>query len=153
MSNVIEITDTNIDHHVKKHSILVVDAWAVWCPSCLMIAPLIDDLATEMKGVTFGKVDVDKNRNLPVKYSIMSIPTMLVFKNGELAGRIAGSMPKVALTRKIEEIINASEAQKFRSLRKDKIAEEKIRASHENRKEEVISHEDKNPQAQPPAGA
>jgi len=100
----IEMTDADIDEHIKKYETLVIDCWAPWCGPCRMIHPIIEELAVEMKGkVVFGKLNVDENQSTALKYNIMSIPSLLVFKNGDLADVIIGAMPKQMLKPKIEK--------------------------------------------------
>ena len=78
--------------------------WATWCGPCKMIAPIIEELAVEMEGkVKIFKMDVDSNPNVPIEYGIRSIPTLLIFKNGELADTIVGAVPK----KQIVERLNA----------------------------------------------
>ena len=99
----ISVTDATFDDTVKKYSLVVVDCWAPWCGPCRMIGPVIEDLAKEMKGkIAFGKLNVDENQAISMKYKIMSIPTLLVFKNGNLVDRIVGAMPKDMLKQKLE---------------------------------------------------
>lgn len=99
----LHVTDETLDAVVAKYDTVVVDCWAVWCGPCLMIAPVLEELAKEMKGkVVFAKLNVDENQNTAMKYQIMSIPTLLVFKNGKLIDRIIGAMPKPILKAKIE---------------------------------------------------
>ena len=98
----IKITDADFDDAVKKYDTLVVDCWAPWCGPCRMITPVIDELAKEMHGkVVFGKLNVDENPMTSVKHQIMSIPTLLVFKNGDLVDRLVGALPKEALKEKL----------------------------------------------------
>ena len=99
----LEITDADFDENTKKYGTIVVDCWAPWCGPCKMIHPIIDELAKEMKGqVVFGKLNVDNNKATAEKYGIMSIPSLLVFKDGKLVDRIVGAMPKPMLKSKIE---------------------------------------------------
>ena len=99
----IKVTDADIDEAVKKYTTMVVDCWAPWCGPCHMVAPIIEELAKEMQGkIVFGKLNVDENPATSAKHQIMSIPTLLVFKNGNLADRIVGAMPKEILKQKIE---------------------------------------------------
>jgi thioredoxin 1 len=94
----INITDADIDENIRKYQTVAVDCWAPWCGPCRMVGPVIEDLAKEMQGkIVFGKLNVDENRATSAKYGIMSIPTLLVFKNGELVDRIIGAMPKEML--------------------------------------------------------
>ena len=98
----LHVTDADFDEHVKKYDTIVVDCWAPWCSPCLMITPLIEELAKEMQGkIAFGKLNVDENQTTSMKYKIMSIPTLLVFKNGNLVDRIVGVVPKDALKQKL----------------------------------------------------
>ncbi len=98
----IHITDADMDENIKKYQTVVIDCWAPWCGPCRMVGPVIEDLAKEMQGkIVFGKLNVDENRATSAKYGIMSIPTLLVFKNGELVDRIVGAMPKEMLKAKL----------------------------------------------------
>ena len=86
----------NIVINGKKEAI--VDFWAVWCGPCKMLAPTIEALADELDGkIAVGKVDVDENRELAIKYGVMSIPTVIYFKNGEEAARLIGVQSKEKL--------------------------------------------------------
>ena len=98
----LEVTDSNFGETVKKGGLVVVDCWAAWCAPCRMIGPVIEELAKDYAGrILFGKLNVDSNREVPLEYQIMSIPTILVFKDGELVDRIMGAMPKRLLEQKI----------------------------------------------------
>ena len=99
----LRVTDADIDEHIKKYQTIVIDCWAPWCGPCRMVGPVIEDLAKEMQGkIVFGKLNVDENPQTSAKHQIMSIPTMLVFKNGELVDRLVGALPKDALKAKLE---------------------------------------------------
>jgi thioredoxin 1 len=99
----LELTDADIDEHIHKYDTLVVDCWAPWCGPCRVIHPIIEELAIEMKGkIVFGRLNVDENQATSIKYNIMSIPSLLVFKNGKLVDVIIGAMPKQILKPKIE---------------------------------------------------
>jgi thioredoxin 1 len=99
----IHIDDSNIDSTVKKYPVMVVDCWAPWCGPCRMVGPVVEELAKQMKGkVVFGKLNVDENRGISMKYGIMSIPTLLMFKNGKLIDTFIGAMPEPILKAKIE---------------------------------------------------
>jgi len=93
---VIIINQDNFDKIIKK-GIVVVDFWATWCHPCLRQAPIVGELSTEMKKVTFGKVNVDKNRAISGKFGIRSIPTLIIFKDGVEQERIIGLHDKVTL--------------------------------------------------------
>lgn len=97
------ITDADIDEAIQKYDTIVVDCWAPWCGPCRMVAPVIEELAKEMQGkVVFGKLNVDENPTTSAKHQIMSIPTLLVFKNGNLVDRLVGAYPKDELKKKLE---------------------------------------------------
>jgi len=98
----IEVTDVTFKETIQNHSLVVVDCWAAWCAPCRMVAPIIDEMARDYAGkILFGKLNVDENREVATQYEIMSIPTLLVFKNGQLVDRIVGAMPRQMLEPKI----------------------------------------------------
>ncbi len=102
----LKVTDANFREAVEKYPFFVVDCWAEWCGPCKMIAPIIHELAIEQRGkMVFGKLNTEENVVIPAEFDIRSIPTMLVFKNGELADRIVGAMPKEALQAKLEALM------------------------------------------------
>ena len=92
--NTVEITDSTFENIVTDDSFVVVDCWAPWCGPCRMIGPVIDALSEEYSNVTFGKLNTDENMEIPRRFGIMAIPTLLFFKNGELVERITGVVPK-----------------------------------------------------------
>lgn len=99
----IEVTDTTFTNMIQSHPIVVVDCWAPWCGPCFMIAPIIEELAGDYAGkIVFGKLNVDENRRVAMQHQIMSIPTLLVFKDGKLVDRIIGAMPRQMLEQRIE---------------------------------------------------
>jgi len=99
----ITMTDADMDEAVKKYGTIVVDCWAPWCGPCRMVGPIIEELAKEMQGkIVFGKLNVDENPVTSTKHQIMSIPTLLVFKNGALVDQIIGAMPKDVLKQKLD---------------------------------------------------
>jgi thioredoxin 1 len=83
----------------------VIDCWAAWCGPCRMLSPVIEDLAREQKDVAFGKLNVDENRATPMKYGIMSIPTLLYFKDGQLVDKTIGALPKPAIENRLVRIL------------------------------------------------
>jgi len=102
LSKPVELTDTTFRSVIKENQLVVVDCWAPWCAPCRMVSPIIEELAQEYAGkILFGKLNVDENRNVAMQYQLMSIPTMLVFKNGGLVDRIIGAMPKKILEPRI----------------------------------------------------
>ncbi len=104
MSKPVEVTDANFDEFVKKNPKVVVDCWAAWCAPCRMLGPIIDELAEEKTDVKFAKLDVDKNRAVPSKYGIMSIPTLLYFKDGQLVDKTLGALPKQAIESRLSNL-------------------------------------------------
>lgn len=101
----IEVSDANFDEMVKKYKNVAIDCWAPWCGPCLMIAPVIEGLAKELKGkIVFGKLNVDNNPKTAMRFNIMSIPTILLFKDGKLVDRIIGAMPKEFLVEKLRSV-------------------------------------------------
>jgi thioredoxin 1 len=98
----VEMADATFKEMIQNHSLVVVDCWAPWCGPCQMVAPVIKELARDYAGkILFGKLNVDKNPEASIQYGIMSIPTLLVFKNGKLVDRIIGAMPRQMLEPKI----------------------------------------------------
>ncbi len=98
----INVSDATFKEMIQNHSLVVVDCWAPWCAPCHMVAPVIEEMARDYAGrILFGKLNVDENREVATQYQIMSIPTLLVFKNGKLADRIVGAMPRQMLEPKI----------------------------------------------------
>ena len=98
----LKVTDADIEANIKKYPTMVIDCWAPWCSPCRMIGAIIEQLAKEMQGkIVFGKLNVDENPGTSMKYGIMSIPSLLVFKNGNLVDNIIGAMPKEMLKAKI----------------------------------------------------
>lgn len=94
----IEVTDSNFYEVVKSGGLVVVDCWAAWCAPCRIVSPIIGELAREYAGkILFGKLNVDLNRKIPMEYQIMSIPTILIFKDGKLVDRIIGARPRRVL--------------------------------------------------------
>lgn len=100
----LEITDATFEEVVlKSDKPVLVDFWAVWCGPCKMLAPVVSELSADFEGkAVVGKVDVDNNQEFASKYGIRNIPTVLVFKNGEVVGRQVGVAPKKAY----EDLIN-----------------------------------------------
>lgn len=99
----INVLDADIDETIKTYPLIVVDCWAVWCGPCRMIGPVVEELAKELKGkIVFGKLNVDENPQTSMKYNIMSIPTLLIFKNGLFVDRLIGAMPKEMLLQKLK---------------------------------------------------
>jgi thioredoxin 1 len=103
---VLEVLDANIKTLLAENSILVVDFWASWCGPCKMMLPVVEELAAEYEGrVPVGKLNVDENPETCEEYGIMSIPTLLFFKNGELVERIVGAARKNDVQKVIETLL------------------------------------------------
>lgn len=101
-------TDSNFDAEALKSDIpVVIDFWATWCGPCRMIAPIMEDLAEQYEGkVKIGKLDVDENQQVAIKYGVRSIPTVLIMKGGEIKDTIIGAVPKGTFVEKIEKVLN-----------------------------------------------
>jgi thioredoxin 1 len=100
----VEISDAGFLDFIREDPLTVVDCWAPWCGPCRMVGPVIDELAAEYKGkVAFGKLNTDDNQATALAHGIMSIPTLLFFKDGELVDRITGALPKPVLEEKLKE--------------------------------------------------
>ncbi len=101
----LEITDDNFEEKVMKaDKPVLLDFWAEWCGPCKAVAPILEDLAVDYEGkVYIGKVDVDTNRKVATKYQIRSIPTLLLFKNGEVVGQKVGAGSKAGLEEFLEK--------------------------------------------------
>jgi len=104
MGKAIEITDANFEQEVISSDVpVLIDFWAVWCAPCKMVAPIVEQIATEYRGkLKVGKLDVDNNRQTAMEYGIRSIPTLLVFAKGKVVEQIIGVVSKSHLVEKLE---------------------------------------------------
>ena len=100
------ITDGSFAAFVQDNTVAMIDCWATWCGPCRMLSPVVDELAQEMEGkVAIGKLNVDDNPQVCEQFGIMSIPTLLFFKNGELVDRMVGAHPKTEIQNKLNALL------------------------------------------------
>jgi len=107
MSDLLEVTDENFETEIIKSDLpFMVDFWAEWCGPCRMVSPVVEELAGEYKGkIKVAKMDVDKNRQTPAKFGIRNIPTLILFKGGEVAQTIIGAQPKSHIEEELKKVL------------------------------------------------
>ena len=105
MANLMEVTDTSFEQEIEKHEgLAIVDFWATWCGPCRMVAPILDQLATEYTGkVKVTKLDVDTNQKTAMRFNVRSIPTILFFKNGKVVDTVVGAQPRANIESKLQQ--------------------------------------------------
>ncbi|NCS89590.1 MAG: thioredoxin [Ignavibacteria bacterium CG2_30_36_16] len=103
----IVFTDDTFETEVLKSELpVLIDFWAVWCGPCRMIAPIVEEMATEFSGkAKIGKLDVDENQQTAIKYGVRSIPTLLIFKGGVVKDTIIGAVPKAQIVQKLNAVL------------------------------------------------
>jgi thioredoxin 1 len=102
---IMEVNDSNFDQDVlKSDKPVLIDFWAAWCGPCRALAPIVDELATAYEGkVTVAKMDVDRNTATPMRYGVRGIPTLLVFKGGQVKEQIVGYVPKEKIQQALDK--------------------------------------------------
>jgi len=107
MADLLQVTDANFDEEIVKASIpAMVDFWAEWCGPCKMVGPTVEALAKEYEGkIKIAKMNVDENRETPAKFGIRNIPTLILFKDGEVAQTIIGAQTKDHLEEELKKLL------------------------------------------------
>jgi len=99
------LNSKNFEEFITKNKIAVVDFWAEWCAPCFILAPIIEELANDYPQVAFGKLNTEENQDIVVRYGIMSLPTVMFFKNGEPVDQILGAVPREEIEVRIKALL------------------------------------------------
>ena len=107
MANLLQVTDENFDDEIMNSELpAMVDFWAEWCGPCKMVGPVVEELAKEYEGkIKIAKMDVDQNRQTPVRFGIRNIPTLILFKGGAVAQTIVGAQSKSNLEAELKKLL------------------------------------------------
>ncbi|MCF8081903.1 MAG: thioredoxin [Deltaproteobacteria bacterium] len=107
MADLLQVTDGNFDEEIIQSEIpAMVDFWAEWCGPCKMVGPVVEELAKDYDGkIKIAQMDVDQNRETPARFGIRNIPTLILFKNGEVAQTIVGAYPKSHLDAELKKLL------------------------------------------------
>ena len=107
MSDILQVTDETFDSEIVNSDIpAMVDFWAAWCGPCKMVAPVVEELAKEYEGkIKIAKMDVDKNQQTPARFGIRNIPTLILFKGGDVAQTIIGAQPKSSIEEELKKLL------------------------------------------------
>ncbi|QXJ28175.1 Thioredoxin [Saccharolobus shibatae B12] len=99
------LNSKNFDEFITKNKIAVVDFWAEWCAPCFILAPVIEELANDYPKIAFGKLNTEENQDIAMRYGIMSLPTVMFFKNGEPVDQILGAVPREEIEIRLRSLL------------------------------------------------
>ena len=106
---VVELTKDNFEDTITNNPFVIIDFWAPWCGPCQAMGPVINELAEEFQSqAVVGKLNVDDHQEVAVRYGIQSIPTLMIFQNGNVVDQAVGTMPKKALAQKLENLVQVA---------------------------------------------
>lgn len=106
MADIKQVTVDNFDELLNEERPVIVDFWAAWCGPCRSLSPIVDELADELAGkVVVAKCNVDDNQDIAMRYGVMSIPTLVVLKDGKESGRVVGALPKPKLVAELQQYL------------------------------------------------